>query len=278
MMATQMRFFRRALNWLIVAAFVFTMPFATRAAPSPQTQEIECAVEYRVQAGDWLSKLAGQYLGDIMAYPAIVGATNQKSVEDERFARITDPDFIEVGWVLCIPDAATLAALKANPVLVLLLPEEPTYWEPLPHTECKELGDAVSRELGAPTTLGATSFSTDSIAGPEGIGCRVSATANNQVLRAENAMDIADRVDPLLIDRGWSLDLDSRFIAAGVTQYQSSYTRENGLCWLSVSGHISEDATCPPDAGFILCFDLLLPPEQQMYTIVLTCAQHPPSE
>ena len=80
----------------------------TASAQSP----VPCDVEYTVQAGDWLSKIAEKYFGDVLAYNQIVSATNSQT--DDRFADIEDPDLIEPAWLLCIPaagdeDAATAA-------------------------------------------------------------------------------------------------------------------------------------------------------------------------
>lgn len=47
---------------------------------------------YTVQAGDWLSKIAGRAYGDVMTYEKLAQANN-----------ITDPNNIEVGTVLKIP-------------------------------------------------------------------------------------------------------------------------------------------------------------------------------
>lgn len=58
---------------------------------------------YVVQANDWLSKLAEQYLGDVLAYDQIVAATNAKAATDESYTVITNPDLIEVGQKLWIP-------------------------------------------------------------------------------------------------------------------------------------------------------------------------------
>ncbi len=82
------------------------------AAPSAQGGE-----EYTVQAGDWLSKIAEKYYGDIMAYPTIVEATNAKAAEDDSFAVIDNPDVIEVGQKLWIPAAAEMTGM-ANPASV----------------------------------------------------------------------------------------------------------------------------------------------------------------
>jgi len=79
---------------------------------------VACEQNYSVQVGDWLSKLAEKYYGDVFAYPVIVAATNAQT--DEAYATIADPDLIEPGWTLCIPsadDAATLMASSAGPGL-----------------------------------------------------------------------------------------------------------------------------------------------------------------
>jgi LysM repeat protein len=83
------------LSMLLVSA-------ASAAGPLPQEE----GQAYTVQAGDWLSKIAEKYYGDVMAYPLIVEATNAKAKEDSSFATITDPDVIEVGQKLWIPVAA----------------------------------------------------------------------------------------------------------------------------------------------------------------------------
>ena len=77
-----------------------------QAAPPAQ----DGGAEYTVQANDWLSKLAEKYLGDVMAYPQIAEATNAKNAEDSSFAKIDNPDLIEVGWKIWIPGAAAMEA------------------------------------------------------------------------------------------------------------------------------------------------------------------------
>jgi len=73
------------------------------AAPHKQEATREDGEVYTVQADDWLSKIAQKYFGDMLAYPAIVEATNAKAAQDESFATITNPDVIEVGQKLWIP-------------------------------------------------------------------------------------------------------------------------------------------------------------------------------
>ena len=76
---------------------------AAMAAPPGQDPDGEV---YTVQKDDWLSKIAEKYYGDVFAYPVIVEATNAKAAEDDSFAVITNPDLIQVGQSLWIPDRA----------------------------------------------------------------------------------------------------------------------------------------------------------------------------
>lgn len=78
----------------------------------------EAGKEYVVQADDWLSKIAEKEYGDMLAYPAIVEATNAKAAEDSSFAMITNPDVIEIGQKLWIPLAAGGEAVVAAPTTV----------------------------------------------------------------------------------------------------------------------------------------------------------------
>lgn len=61
--------------------------------------------EYTIQKDDWLSKLADKYLGNVLAYDAIVEATNKMAAQDSKFTAIENPDVIEPGWVIWIPEA-----------------------------------------------------------------------------------------------------------------------------------------------------------------------------
>jgi branched-chain amino acid transport system substrate-binding protein len=70
--------------------------------------------EYIVQADDWLSKLAEKNYGDVLAWPAIWRATNAKAGEDSTFAVIENPNLIEIGQKLWIPDLETAQTLLAE--------------------------------------------------------------------------------------------------------------------------------------------------------------------
>jgi glucose/mannose transport system substrate-binding protein len=70
--------------------------------------------DYIAQADDWLSKLADKNFGDVNAYWAIMSATNQANAEDPSYAKIENPDVIEVGAKLRIPTTAEAEAFMAD--------------------------------------------------------------------------------------------------------------------------------------------------------------------
>jgi len=70
--------------------------------------------EYIVRAGDWLTKIADKYLGDPLAYPAIIAATNAKHTEDPTYAILGMGSFdpgagLEPGQKLWIPSTESAA-------------------------------------------------------------------------------------------------------------------------------------------------------------------------
>ncbi|GIK41856.1 MAG: hypothetical protein BroJett011_56890 [Chloroflexota bacterium] len=79
---------------------------ATSKSVKLTVTEEEKGQAYIVQADDWLSKLALKFYNDMMQYPVIVEATNAKAKDDSSFTVITNPDLIEIGQKLWIPDAA----------------------------------------------------------------------------------------------------------------------------------------------------------------------------
>jgi len=100
--------FKSLLMVLLLLALVTGA--ASAAAPVAQ----EGGQEYTVQADDWLSKLAEKNYGDVFAWPIIWEATNAKAAEDSSYAVIDDPNLIEVGQKLWIPDAESAQGMLAE--------------------------------------------------------------------------------------------------------------------------------------------------------------------
>jgi multiple sugar transport system substrate-binding protein len=73
-------------------------------------QDVTCDSDVVVQSDDWLSKIADKFLGDVLAFPAIVESTNAMAATDDTYAKIDNPDVIEPGWKLCIPSSEQATA------------------------------------------------------------------------------------------------------------------------------------------------------------------------
>lgn len=67
-------------------------------------QDDTCDQEYVVQADDWLSRIAERFYGDVLAFDIIFDATNAAAAAGGPYDPIADPDIIEIGQLLCIPD------------------------------------------------------------------------------------------------------------------------------------------------------------------------------
>jgi len=123
-------------------------------AMSMAQEPVACESNYTIQVGDWLSKIAEKYFGDVLTYPAIVLATNTQT--DDMYTFIANPDMIEPGWTLCIPsadDAATLMAMSIGTAPEGLSPQElanATYASEFTEDGTSPLTDGVYSEPAAP--------------------------------------------------------------------------------------------------------------------------------
>ncbi len=100
----------RALPRVTLAWIVALAALLPGAAALAQTQS-NCT-DVRVQAGDTLSTIATRALGNPLAYPQIVAATNARAAADGTYATIANPDALVIGWKLCVP-VASLPAVAA---------------------------------------------------------------------------------------------------------------------------------------------------------------------
>ncbi|MBI1878340.1 MAG: extracellular solute-binding protein [Chloroflexi bacterium] len=95
---------KKIVSMLLLLALMLTLaPFPTLAQG-----DIACENEVVVQTSDFLSTIADKYYGNILAFPAIVEATNAQGGD---FAKIDNPDAIEPGWKLCIPSVEDAQAI-----------------------------------------------------------------------------------------------------------------------------------------------------------------------
>ena len=90
----------------VLTLFIFTSTLAA-SLPQMSPQVGADGQEYVVQRGDWLSRISQKFYGNGSAWQVIVDATNAKAETDSRFTMIMDPDLLEVGQLLWIPDLAS---------------------------------------------------------------------------------------------------------------------------------------------------------------------------
>jgi hemoglobin len=88
--------------------------------------EVACEQDVIVQANDSLSKLAQQFYGHVLAFPAIVEATNTKAAGDNSYTRIDNVNVVELGAKLCIPSQTEAQAILAKSGGVAIGAVDPT--------------------------------------------------------------------------------------------------------------------------------------------------------
>lgn len=138
-------------------------------------------------------------------------------------------------------------------------------YQPLSPTQCEELANAAQQTLGVEVMTSEAPFE-DYVSGEEGTGCQVTATGTG--LEFESYWSVAEELKAMLADRGWQEDM--KYAADGPTGTAAGVRKEGGLCLLNVSWKPSDDADCPEDQPIATCE---LQPEQQLYSIVLNCAE-----
>jgi hypothetical protein len=95
------------LTTLLTTALLLLFRYSTTsAAPllQPSSPAQDDGQEYVVQRDDWLSKISQKFYGSTSAYQVIIDATNEKAATDPRYTVIVDPDEIDVGQLLWIPN------------------------------------------------------------------------------------------------------------------------------------------------------------------------------
>lgn len=91
------------LCYSLIAALVILTAFASVsvvASPAQESQEYTVVAKAPIP----LSEIADKFFGEPNYWPAVMAATNRKYIEDPSFTRISDPERIEPGWKLWIPD------------------------------------------------------------------------------------------------------------------------------------------------------------------------------
>lgn len=109
-----MRIKRLHIGGIVVCIALLAQIFPILAQDPTGSSEYDCEFNVIVQADDWLSKIADKFLGNLLAFPAIVVATNHKSLIDDTYTYIADANVIEPGWKLCIPNPTDARGILNN--------------------------------------------------------------------------------------------------------------------------------------------------------------------
>ena len=103
-------------NGVIHVIDAVIVPSASDEAMMMDGAALGCSQDYIVQSEDWLSKIADKFYGDPVAYTVIFEATNAAASAGGAYDAIANPDIIEVGQTLCIPEVAgqTIVEIAVN--------------------------------------------------------------------------------------------------------------------------------------------------------------------
>jgi dipeptidyl aminopeptidase/acylaminoacyl peptidase len=111
---------------------------------------VTCAADVTVKSGDALTTLAGRYYGDILAYTAIIAATNAKAAVDQSYTQIDDPNVLGLGWKLCIPGSVNAQTTSSPGTRIITPTPSPTPASPSPdqtlltQTDWKAVGQSLT--------------------------------------------------------------------------------------------------------------------------------------
>jgi kynurenine formamidase len=97
----------------IVSAFIIVAMLLIGTVGLAWAQEP--GMDYVIQPGDTLGKIATKYLGVDDYYTKIVEATNAKHKTDPSYALVEDPAKVSPGWKIWIPGATAAGAPAAAP-------------------------------------------------------------------------------------------------------------------------------------------------------------------
>ena len=108
--------------------------------PALAQESVQCEVEYTIQAGDWLSKIAEKYLGDPLAYPELVEPAGSQSA--------TGDSILDIVW-----QWTELTGTAVNPPQTVPNPENYTITFKADGTysgkaDCNRIGGTYSTENG----------------------------------------------------------------------------------------------------------------------------------
>ncbi|MCB0181368.1 MAG: redoxin domain-containing protein [Anaerolineae bacterium] len=207
---------------MLVAMMIVIGYQVVAAAPPPEGSAN--GQDYIVQADDWLSKLADKFYGDPLAYQAIVEATNAKAVADTTYTQITDPDVIEVGQRLFIPDnLQAVADLTTLPQESPVVAEDPAQDQTVGSEEVA----MINQDIPAPTAEQLALLADLDIKG-------VPPDLNNEVWLNSDPLKLADLHGKVVIVEFWTFGcINCIHVIPSLREWHTKYA-DDGLVIIGV--------------------------------------------
>lgn len=207
---------------MLVAMMIVIGYQVVAAAPPPEGSAN--GQDYIVQADDWLSKLADKFYGDPLAYQAIVEATNAKAVADTTYTQITDPDVIEVGQRLFIPDnLQAVADLTTLPQESPVVAEDPAQDQTVGSEEVA----MINQDIPAPTAEQLALLADLDIKG-------VPPELNNEVWLNSEPLKLADLHGKVVIVEFWTFGcINCIHVIPSLREWHTKYA-DDGLVIIGV--------------------------------------------
>lgn len=161
-------------------------------------------------------------------------------------------------------DAWGLYSGTCQPVSVAPEGEEPGLQLPIAEV-CNGMAQALMQAVTAEVTQSEVDL-IDPSTGATGPGCRAGATGTGVDFTSPDA--VIKAITAVLVGGGWEEDM--MLASGGPTGMGSGFRSRDLVCLATAIWHPGPAASCPADKPISEC---QVPPDQQMYTVTLDCAQ-----
>jgi len=136
--------------------------------------------------------------------------------------------------------------------------------QPLTMEVCNGQAQAMSHALDDLVPTQSEAPLEDFITGAKGTGCQATITGSGAQFESPDA--VVKSLGSLLAEQGWTEDM--MLASGGPTGVGAGYRKGEQLCYASAMWKPDDSANCPQDQPISAC---QVTPEQQIYTVTLTC-------
>ncbi len=142
--------------------------------------------------------------------------------------------------------------------------------QPLVSEVCNGQAQAMAHALDVTEVTQSESPLSDPATGANGVGCQAAASGTGEKFTSPEAA--VEALGSMLITQGWVED--PQFAAGGPTGLAAGFRKDNQVCVAAAGWRPDQSVNCPTDQPISAC---KVSPEQQLYTVSLTCGQENPA-